>query len=114
MFVINITYKANLTVVDMYLKQHKKYLAEYREKGVFLTSGRKNPRTGGVILAQAESREELDRILKRDPFYWNNIAKYEVTEFEPAMIADGFSLPRLKIDNVTYVEKKPCKKTTVK
>ena len=92
MFIVSITYSVDLDVVDKFLDQHKTFLQEYREKGVFLASGRKNPRTGGVIFAQSKNRGELLKILKRDPFYWNNIGEYLITEFEPTMVADGITL----------------------
>lgn len=43
--------------------------------------GRKVPRTGGIILAQAESREALDRIISEDPFYIHKLAEFSVAEF---------------------------------
>ena len=57
----------------------------------FLASGRKIPRNGGVILAKAQSREELDEILKQDPFNQNNLADYEVIEFVPSMTSKELS-----------------------
>ncbi|AGH37418.1 YCII-related protein [Bibersteinia trehalosi USDA-ARS-USMARC-188] len=38
----------------------------------------------GVIIAQAESREALDKILAED-IYFPNLADYEVREFKDAM-----------------------------
>ena len=52
-------------------------------------SGRKVPRTGGIILSSINSKNELDAILKRDPFRINGIAEYDTTEFIPTMTAKG-------------------------
>jgi uncharacterized protein YciI len=49
------------------------------------------PRTGGVILAVADSKEELSSILAKDPFYKANVAHYEITEFVPSKYSDNFS-----------------------
>jgi uncharacterized protein YciI len=53
-------------------------------------SGRKNPRTGGVILSTLSNREQLDMILTEDPFLRENIAKYEVIEILPTKASQEF------------------------
>ncbi|MEZ5588729.1 MAG: YciI family protein [Sedimenticolaceae bacterium] len=90
MFVVSITYKAELSEVDNYISEHVAYLEQYYDKGNFIASGRKVPRTGGVILAHAESREKLIAILQEDPFYKADVASYEVTEFVPSKVGQGF------------------------
>ena len=90
MFIVNLTYVKPLSEVERYLQDHIKYLDKYYAKGSFLCSGRKNPRTGGVILCNAETMEELQQIIKEDPFHKNSIADYEVTEFYPTKCAEGF------------------------
>lgn len=89
-FVVSLTYKVELSEVDQYINDHVAYLDKYYEKGTFIASGRKVPRTGGVILAHCENRDELDNILKEDPFYKAGMANYEVTEFVPTKAAQGF------------------------
>lgn len=90
MFVVSLTYKAELSEVDNYISEHIAYLEQYYDKGNFIASGRKVPRTGGVILAHAESREKLIAILQEDPFYKADVASYEVTEFVPSKVGQGF------------------------
>jgi len=89
-FVVSLTYKAELSEVDNYISEHIAYLEQYYDKGNFIASGRKVPRTGGVILAHAESREKLIAILQEDPFYKADVASYEVTEFVPSKVGQGF------------------------
>ncbi len=55
------------------------------EAGNFLMSGRKKPRTGGIIISNVNTREHLDQILQQDPYYQNKVADYSVVEFEPGM-----------------------------
>jgi uncharacterized protein YciI len=90
MFVISITYTVDLTKVDPYIEAHIAYLDKYYSLGNFITSGRKQPRTGGVIFAQAESKRVLENILQEDPFAKASIAQYEITEFLPTKTAVGF------------------------
>ncbi|MDD2438411.1 MAG: YciI family protein [Parabacteroides sp.] len=85
MYIVSLTYKASLEAIDKELNNHIDYLKKQYAAGNFLASGRKIPRNGGVILAKAQSREELDEILKQDPFNQNNLADYEVIEFVPSM-----------------------------
>jgi len=46
-------------------------------------AGRKIPRTGGVIICDVESLEELEKIMQEDPFTVNEIGTFEITEFIP-------------------------------
>ena len=72
-----------MTEIEKHLDAHINYLNKYYESGVFLASGRKVPRNGGVILAKAEDIKQLELILMDDPFHIYNLAKYELTEFIP-------------------------------
>lgn len=90
MYIINITYKTDLKVVEMYLQEHIKYLKNEYSKGNFIASGRKNPRTGGIILSKVENKIKLEEILAKDPFYVNNVADYEIIEFIPSMTSKEF------------------------
>ncbi|ELS8948190.1 YciI family protein [Vibrio fluvialis] len=81
MFVVSLTYLVDLAAVEPHLADHIDYLDRYYASGHFLVSGRKEPRTGGVILAQAESRADLDAVLAQDPFFVHGLAAYDVTEF---------------------------------
>ncbi len=90
MFVVSLTYTVALSEVDKIVEAHARYLDKYYKKGNFLVSGRKEPRTGGVILAQAKSINELNSILAEDPFHRENVATYEVIEFIPSKSAKGF------------------------
>jgi uncharacterized protein YciI len=91
MFVVNVTYVMPLEQVDDHLAVHVEFLKKYYEKGIFVASGRKVPRVGGVILARSVSREELNHVLDQDPFKQAGVAEYEVTEFVASMAADGLS-----------------------
>lgn len=87
MFVISLNYIADINEVEQYLQEHQEYLEKYYQSGAFIISGRKQPRTGGIIIAAVPSREELDTIITEDPFYTNNIATHSVTEFLPSKAA---------------------------
>lgn len=85
MFLIDVQYTVPLEQVDAALEDHIAFLRENYEKGNFLVSGRKVPRTGGMILARAMDGDELDAILQTDPFARRQLAQYTVTEFVASM-----------------------------
>lgn len=90
MFVFLLDYVVPVEEVDMELEEHIKYLEKYYCLGKFICSGRKNPRTGGVIICNSESIEEAEEIIREDPFYIRKVAKYDLIEFYPTKYADGF------------------------
>lgn len=81
MFIINLNYIVPLEKLDAHMTEHVKYLHKYYKQNVFVASGRKVPRTGGIILALAKSKEEVDQIIIEDPFYIHKLAEFTVTEF---------------------------------
>jgi uncharacterized protein YciI len=81
MFIISLNYIVPLEKLDAHMTDHVKYLHKYYKQNVFVASGRKIPRTGGIILALASSREEIDEIISEDPFYTHKLAEFTVTEF---------------------------------
>ena len=87
MFVILLNYIQPLSEVDRFVGEHRAFLERHYASGHFLLSGRKDPRTDGVILAKAETRAEIEGILLNDPFNRENIAEYEIVEFLPSMAA---------------------------
>lgn len=91
MFLILIQYKKSFEIVAQYVETHRAYLDKGYEKNLLITSGPKVPRTGGVMLSQAKTREELDEFIAQDPFVLNDVADYEVIEFTPVKYHQDFS-----------------------
>ncbi|SFB10030.1 YciI family protein [Clostridium frigidicarnis] len=90
MFILMLKYIKPLEEVEKELKAHVEYLEKYYALQKFICSGRRNPRTGGVILCKENNREKVERIIKEDPFYIKEIAEYEIVEFLPTKYANGF------------------------
>ena len=67
------------------------FLNEQYELGNFIASGRKVPRTGGIILSKVESKSELEKIIEKDPFKINGLADYDLTEFIPSKTCNELS-----------------------
>jgi uncharacterized protein YciI len=90
-FVVSLHYIAPLSAIDAAMRSHVAFLEKHRKAGVFIAWGRKVPRTGGIILACADSRAAIERIMADDPFVARRLAEMEVTEFlpKPAVIVAG-------------------------
>ena len=91
MFIAILTYKKPIEEVEKNLAEHIKFLDKYYENKKFLISGRRNPRTGGIILVNSDSLEEVSQIIREDPFYVNNLADYEIIEFIPTKFISRLS-----------------------
>lgn len=90
MFVIVLTYVKPMAMVERYLSEHAAFLDAQYAAGTFVASGRRVPRTGGVILAAGIERAMLEDILERDPFKREGIALFEIIEFTPTKMRAGF------------------------
>lgn len=88
MFIIKLTYHAPIAEVDKYLQAHREFLDYYYKQDFFLASGPIQPRTGGIIIAITNDREELEKVMVKDPFYLAEIASHEIIEFHPVLYRD--------------------------
>lgn len=88
MFVIELLYKAPLADIDKHMPAHVRFLKKYYASGHFLVSGRKIPRDGGIILAVAGNRDEIETIVREDPFCARGLADFRVIEFRASQKAD--------------------------
>ena len=87
MFVIELIYKASLEKVDAQMRAHMKFLNKYYASGHFIVSGRKIPRDGGIIVAAGKSREEIEAIVKEDPFLLHGLAEFRIIQFRASQHA---------------------------
>jgi uncharacterized protein YciI len=88
MFIIELTYKAELARIDAHMKAHVAFLRKYYASGHFLVSGRKIPRDGGIIVAVGRDRQEIEAIVEQDPFCRHGLVDWRVIEFRASQRAD--------------------------
>ena len=88
MFVIELIYTAPLAEIDKAMAAHMKFLRKYYASGHFLMSGRKVPRDGGIIIAAAKDRREIEAIAAEDPFVSRGLAEIRIVEFRSSQRAD--------------------------
>lgn len=87
MFIVSLNYIKPLSEIEAHLPAHIEYLERHYAEGRFLLSGRKEPRTGGIILMRADSRAQVEAVVAEDPFYRARVAEYEITQFFPTKTA---------------------------
>ncbi|KQR76841.1 GTP cyclohydrolase [Arthrobacter sp. Leaf337] len=89
MYVVSLTYKVPEEIVDFHLNAHVAWLQDAFDQGIFIVAGRKIPRTGALLLSNAD-RASLDASLVQDPFYTNGVAEFDVEEFHAGRVAPGY------------------------
>ena len=87
MFLIELTYKAALAEIDRHMKAHVAFLNRHYAAGRFVVSGRKVPREGGIIVATGGTREEIEALMREDPFVARGLAEVRVVEFRASQRA---------------------------
>lgn len=90
MFIISLEYIKPIAEVEKYQEAHRAFLQGYFDKNQLVCIGRKNPRTGGVIIAYNMTREEAEALAANDPFNVYGVAEYTVTEMLPTRCAKDF------------------------
>jgi uncharacterized protein YciI len=78
-----------LSEIDAAMRAHMAYLKKQYAAGRFLMSGRKVPRTGGIILALGDSREQVETLVRQDPFVARGLADFRITEFNLSQRAES-------------------------
>lgn len=89
MYVVFLNYIRPVEEVETLLAGHIGWLNRYFDADIFIAAGRKDPRTGGMLLVRDIERERLEAILAEDPFV--AVAQYEVTKVNVTRAAEAFS-----------------------
>ena len=92
MYLINVTVDVGL-LSEKYHAQHVNFLNTQFENKVFLIFGRNQSRkNSGLIIAQAQSKDELEQVIQLDPYVIHQCAVYEIEVFSPQKIAEDIHL----------------------
>ena len=90
MFIIELTYTADLSEIDAHMAAHVAFLKKYYAAGHFLVSGRKIPRDGGISVASGKNREQIESIIREDPFHRHRLADFRIIQFRASQRAPDF------------------------
>ncbi|WP_373796332.1 YciI family protein [Neisseria dentiae] len=95
MYLIDITLKTDIIPAgqsETLLAGHRAWFGKYFEQGHFLLLGPYLDRhAAGVIIAQADSRAQLDAMLAEDVYWADKLADYRVSEFRANLIAENLN-----------------------
>ncbi len=83
MFIINLNFIKPIEEVNRFTDMHREYVSKQYENGVFILGGPKDPRNGGIVIANSKSKKELTKILEKDPLIIRKVAEYSLTKFNP-------------------------------
>ncbi|HEU0051938.1 MAG TPA: YciI family protein [Longimicrobium sp.] len=83
MFVIVLKYLVPIEEVEANTPDHRAYLDTLYAKGKLVCSGPREPRTGGVIIANVATQVEAMKIVADDPYFERRIADFDVIQFDP-------------------------------
>ncbi len=82
-FIVEIKYKNPAEKIEKLRPLHREHLQRGYGSGILLVSGPKASGSGGIIVARANSMEELTGFFANDPYILENAADYFYIEFNP-------------------------------
>jgi uncharacterized protein YciI len=85
-FAAIIEYSQDKAKIQSLRPTHRQYLATLRERGQLAASGPFTDDSGALIIYEAVSAEEAEKILQGDPFFHNGIfLKYVLRPWNPVI-----------------------------
>ena len=75
--------------VEAPLDAHRAWVRDHVVAGVFIAAGREIPLQGGLIVATGVTRDEVDAIIAKDPYFIQNVAEYDVREYDVVLATPG-------------------------
>jgi len=83
-FMIEITYTLPIEEIgEGNINEHRQFLQGGYARGMLLMSGPQEPPRGGIVIARAESLEQIQAFFENDPYRLRNLASYRFTAFRP-------------------------------
>jgi uncharacterized protein YciI len=84
-FIVDIQYLIPAEQLGATTTEHRAFLQTGYQQGLLLFSGPKVPKTGGIIVARAESAADLVEFFRKDPYQKKGVAAYQFVEFDPVI-----------------------------
>ncbi|WP_184642680.1 YciI family protein [Variovorax guangxiensis] len=88
MFCVFLKFSTRKDQAPRLMAEHKRWIDEGFEEGVFLMTGSLSGNQGGLVIAHGTTREVLEERVARDPFVKEDVVRVEIAEFAPNR-ADG-------------------------
>lgn len=82
----------NLEEVERQMAAHRAYLDTlYASKTLVFSGRRKQAHLGGLVLFNLDDPEQVDALMKQDPFVSSGAIRYELIEFTPTKYDPRFA-----------------------
>jgi uncharacterized protein YciI len=82
-FVVTLHFRVPFETFGETVPRHRAFLQEGYDRGLLLMSGPQSSRTGGIVIARAESLESIQEFFLGDPYLSEGLASHVFTEFTP-------------------------------
>ena len=83
-FIINLQFTQPFDTFGDVVPAHRAFLQAGYDQGLLLMSGPKQDKTGGIIVARAESEPRLRELMNQDPYLIHGLAHHEFIPFSAA------------------------------
>ena len=90
MCVVLLAYDAPLEAIDAAMSRHVAWLDAAYAEDLVVASGRRVPRTGGVVVMRGD-RAGVEALVATDPFVAEGLARAEVIAFTASMAAPALA-----------------------
>lgn len=84
MFIVLLNISGSKELAAKHMAEHKAWLQNGFEEGVFLASGNLSGQPGGGILIHGLNEDELQQRLNQDPFVIHGIVSVQIIEITPS------------------------------
>jgi uncharacterized protein YciI len=84
MHIIFLRFGAQRAQARQWMQAHKQWIEQGIGDGIFLLAGSLDDGQGGVLLAAAEDRQQLQARLEQDPFAQHQVVSAEIVAVKPS------------------------------
>lgn len=89
MYLLIVSYTKPVEEVAPSVPSHGEWVKKYFNEGIFLIAGPKKNKFGGAILVKSIDRAQLNKIISEDSFITNDVAEYQIIDFDCKVAALG-------------------------
>ncbi|MFJ4609423.1 YciI family protein [Streptomyces griseus] len=88
MFLLLNTYTVPTKAIDEALPRHRRWVEHHFAENHFIFGGRREPRTGGFVIAASDDEDEVRAYLEDEPLFAEGLVTWEITGLEPQLAAN--------------------------
>ncbi|MER8268061.1 YciI family protein [Streptomyces griseus] len=88
MFLLLNTYTVPTKAIDEALPRHRRWVEHHFAENHFIFGGRREPRTGGFVIAATDNEDEVRAYLEDEPLFAEGLVTWEITGLESQLAAN--------------------------